>query len=92
MHNACDFNLLKTIVLLYFKKEDLGQFLLNDPENLFSVQPHLDIKEGTMIYSQNILEKKHKEEQSNIISSPEPSVQVSFSDHSYSVVRPSINF
>lgn len=48
MFNACDFNLLKTIVLLYFKKEDIGTFL-NYPESLFSAQPHLDIKEGTML-------------------------------------------
>lgn len=60
IHNACDFNLLKTIDLLYFKKEDLGHFILNYPESLFSAQPHLDIKKGTMLYSQNILEKKPK--------------------------------
>lgn len=60
MHNAWDFNLLKTTVLLYFKKEDLGHFLLNHLESLFSVPPHLDIKEGTMLYSQNILEKNPK--------------------------------
>lgn len=51
---------MKTIDLLYFKKEDLGHFILNYPESLFYAQPHLDIKKGTMLYSQNILEKNQR--------------------------------
>lgn len=51
---------MKTIDLLCFKKEDLGHFILNYPESLFSAQPHLDIKKGTMLYSQNILEKNQR--------------------------------
>lgn len=56
MHDARDFNLLKTIVLFYYisVKKSLGNLWLNYLESLFPAQSNTDVEEVTMLYSQKI--------------------------------------
>lgn len=51
MYDACDFNLMKTIILVNYIliKKRRGNFRLNYLESLFLAQPHADIKKVTML-------------------------------------------